>query len=485
MRKSIKVQNAMFVIYGGGEVGNNCFQALSDSGYKVAYALDKNKCGDNVIIGTHTYKLGVIPKEICKEEHIVIVCLADGMAHKYVADSLYEEGYRYIVFLPMQHCLKDSTKRELTRKYNAFMHGYSSVLQEMVFDYGEYYFPDLSNDNAIIRYDEKTFTVWCGLEMLFSESLELWKGDKTKIFTKSKYKDKHIALNNPCKVLFDYFGMKNKSYEKYFFSKKKDITEEEKNKQLMEREKLYHVFKSEHNKGLDFFIDGAPLAVWNPKKYWNLVGGHHRTLYLLYEGHSIFPVKVSKEEFNIWSNEKHYKELEKYIRVNKIVSFYAPLPHPAFINFPSKHENNGKTKMEAVAQFLADEDIAQVSVLDCMEDEGYFARIMVRMGVIKSVFRSNCKEQLELAELFNKLLYRDDVVLENEDIASLSLSYDIIFGRVEQEEYLKTVCTRFLFIEREININGELSQGTPQNYTVLLQEYYNGMIHEFGVYNFS
>lgn len=481
MTSSIKGNQAKLVIYGGGEVGNNCFKAFANNGYIVNFALDINRSGDHIIEGIHTYKLGTEPKEIDKNKNIVIICLADGLIHKEVADCLYKEGYKYIVFLPMKHYISDRVKIKLTRKYNAFLRGDDLIKNEIVYDYGTYLKPDLNIKNAIVRESKSTITILCGIEILFSESMELWQGDKSKVHIKLEYEDKSILANHPCKILFDYLDMDTDSVDIYFNSRKNDITVEEFKKELSAREQLYRVFKCEHNKGMDFFIESAPPAVWNPKNYWNLVGGHHRTLYLLHEGHSLLPIKVTKDDFIKWCNKEVYERLCRYIFENNIQSLYAPLPHPGFINFPSKYENNGKTKLEKVIGFFADKDITFMSSLDCLDDESYFARNMNRIGVLKSVFRNENKEQLQLAGLCNSLLYQEQVILEDKNIQYDEFKYDIVFGKEEEKERLLKVCKRFLFIEKNINAIDFDIETKDSDYKCLLKEYREGKIHVFGV----
>lgn len=470
-----------FVIYGCGEVGNNCYRMLTQNGYSVSYGLDKEKEGTHIIEGIHTYILGSEPQEINKDEIVVIICLANGLIHKDVADNLYKAGYQYIVFLPMQHCISDKERVELTHQYNDFLQGSMSIKEVIVQNYHSYLLPDLGFYNGIIRESEEFLTVWCGIEILFSESMELWEGDKSKIQIKLEYEDKSILANHPYRSLFDYFDMQTNCVDTYFSCNQEHLSEDATKKRLDEREKLFHIFKNEHNKGMDFFTEGAPAAVWNPKHYWNLVGGHHRTLYLLHEKHSLIPVKVTKEDFLKWCNKPAYEKLCEFIFENSVQQLYAPIPHPGFVNFPSKYEDNGTTMLEKVMGFLAGKDVETMKFLDCLEDEGYFARSMCRIGAAESVFRSNSPFQQQLAVLINDLLYQN-VKIENDSLAAQDALFDVVFGKAEEKQQLMKLCRRYLFVVQEICINSNDICEQEKNYTCLLREYRNGSIHEFGVY---
>lgn len=490
-----------FVLYGGGEVGNNCYQSLKAKGYHVAAALDKNKSGEHIIEGLYTYKLGTEPKELDKQNCVVVICLANGMIHKSVADSLYRLGYIYIVFLPMNHCIPDEQKRKLTRLYNHVLFAEHELMECTITDYTQYSIPNTDMENSIIEKSSQNITVWMRLEMLFSESLELWKGDKSKIHTKAQYKDRNIACANPCEDLFDFFALRSDSCETYFSSKKEEKSKEEKERELSQRESLYRLFQKEHERGMEFFIEGAPQVMWNPDAYCNLVGGHHRTLYLLHEGHSLFPVKMQYDDFDKWYNKDIYIELEQYIFEHNVDRFYAPIPHPCFLNFPVKWEDVGRTKLADVMRFLANIDVSDMTVLDCSDDEGYFARNMDRIGAKVSVFLSECVCQIELANLLNRLLYRNNVIIKEGKLESIwgeekdDSQYDIIFALSgidirkvyfkSQVELLGLLCNQYLFMETTQSEEIEYIQKCTgfKTYIGIHREYRDGQIWELGVYS--
>lgn len=485
-----------WILYGGGEVGNNCFNRLKEQGYHIVAALDQNKSGNHIIEGIYTWQLGTEPAEWDKTNCIVMICLADGIIHKSVADKLYGMGYLYILFLPMNYCMSDEQKHTLTRLYNDVLYAASSMEGEAVLRYDRYAAPDLSIESGIICKKNQHITVWMRLEMLFSESLDLWQGDKAKIYTRAEYKDKNIACMNPCEVLFDYFALRSDSYNAYFDSKKQAKSPKEKERELSKREALYRLFKREHDKGMGFFIEGAPEVIWNPNSYCNLVGGHHRTLYLLHEGHGLFPVKMTYSDFDIWCNEAVCSELKEYVCEHKIEQFYAPLPHPAFLNFPAKWEDTGRTKLASVLRYFADKDVSGMTVLDLCNDEGYFARSFDRIGVKESVFLNGDTQQTELAELFNRLLYRTNVIIESSELEGIceGREFDIVFAMGHEMEdaisksrlkLLGALCRQYLIMETVHSEEIEKIRNIAdlKNYICIHREYKNGLVWELGVYS--
>lgn len=490
-------KETLFIIYGGGEVGNNCYQSLTEQGYHIAFALDEDKSGKHIIDGIDTYKLGTEPEEMDKSSYIVIICLANGMIHKDVADELYGRGYLYIVFLPLNYRIPDEQKRKLTRLYNHVLLAEPEMKECSVLNYCQYAFPDMSIVNSVIRKTTKYLTVWMREEILFSEDLKL--GNQSKILTKEEYGDRHILCVHPCEDLFNFYALKSESCNLYFDSKKERPGQVE--KVIDQREKLYRVFKREHNIGMDFFIEGAPRVIWNSNAYCNLVGGHHRTLYLLHEGHSLFPVKMQYDDFDKWFNEEVYKELKQYIYEHQIKWFYAPLPHPCFLNFPVKWEDVGRTKLADVMRFLANIDVSDMTVLDCSDDEGYFARNLDRIGAKEVVFLSNNAWQMELANLFNRLLYRNNVIFKECDLESIwggakdNDKYDIVFAldrtdiknvhSKSQVELLGLLCNQYLFMETTQPEEIEYIQKCTgfKTYICIHREYRYGRVWELGIFS--
>ena len=62
---------------------------------------------------------------------------------------------------------------ELTRKYNYFLNADTLLNEQEVFDYARYILPNLHVENAILHETEQDLTIMCGIELLFSESMEL------------------------------------------------------------------------------------------------------------------------------------------------------------------------------------------------------------------------------------------------------------------------------------------------------------------------
>lgn len=493
--KLLVTAETQFVIYGAGEVGNNCYRRLRENGFCVTAAIDRKQCGGQVIDGIYTYKTEDFSKAFEQmDELVAVICLADGLAHRDVADTLHRIGFQYIIFLPMDYCVNDSEKAQLTRMYNKVLDGIGSS-RIAVRNYRNYYLKDMDVSNSILNTTEGYYTVWLGMELLFTESLKLWEGDKTKIHGIDEIKDKSIANDDPHEMLFHYFDLGTDDYERYFSSYKGEKTDEQKRKELEKREKLYRLFKREHNKGMRFFIESAPHVVWNPRNYFNLVGGHHRTMYLLSEGHTVFPVIVSQKDFQKWCNDVVYEKLTAYIRTHQIECLYAPLPHPGMLNFPVECESFGETKLKCIIRFLAHENVSMMDVLDCSRGQGYYARNMERIGVRKAVYMDADLVNVELAGLMNQLLYRDQVAVRHMEIGDLPVdeTYDMVFALdrfhenvncCESEEWkvLEKITKKYLVLEFCSDEEKITGQSSFKGFILLHREYRAGRIWKTGIF---
>ena len=388
----------------------------------------------------------------------------------------------------MRHSIPDCSKRQLTRLYNKAISASASLCGSEIKEYESYILPSIEIENGVIEKNDECVTAWVGLEMLFTESVNLWKGDITKVHSTMAFMDKNIASNNAIVALFDYFAGADKD-NRYFEITNIVRTEEEKEKELYQREALFRVYLKEYDKGLNFFVDSAPLVVWNPKGYFNLYGGHHRTMFLLHKKHNYFPVKIEAEAFDRWCNITIFKKLKKYIYENKVDVLYAPIPHPGFMSFPSEYEFGPETRIKSVFNFFSEIDVKNMSVLDCSNDEGYFARNMDRIGARSSCF-VNCDQiQLQLAGLINELLYRENVIIENKSLDELDLltQYEIVIAVnincvEEQIEKLIRLSKCYLILEAEdINLIKKVKTAFS-DCRQIYREYYKGKCLETWIF---
>lgn len=483
------------IIYGAGEIGSCLTERVREWGYNLCFILDYRKKGSDVIPGETVFRLGEEKTELNRNKYVVVICLADGMQHESVINNLCQLGYQYFIFLPMGMPISRKIKHKLVKQYNALISGNMSDINE-VETYSNLLETEFSISDSIIREDDR-LTVWMKDEVLFTESLEHWQGDKQKVHGDSKYQDINISAYVGYRNIFQYLKGKADSCNLYFDGSKVKKTKEQQKNEIIKREELNRVYETEYNFGMDFFIDAAPVVTWNKQGYWNLHGGHHRIVFLQQQGHTYFPVKMERSSFEYWCNQPILEETIDYIRKNNMTSTMVSIPHPAFYNFPAKREICGNTVMGSILRFLGKNEISEMKVLDCSPMDGYFARMFRRMQAQAVTFMSYDENEIHFAQLLNKLLYIEGVSFKmqkncesrNEErytsVISIAREKSIIADESIYEK-LDALTQKYLFVETlaedEILREKFLNNTTFTSYQKLHEEVYQGKRMETGVF---
>ncbi len=379
------------LLYGAGEVGQKTAKILSNAGYHIAGFLDQKKTG--TIDGYKLFK----PDEIDKPfEFTVVICLANGNIHKEVAQKLFIIGYQYLVCLPLGFEIDDALKRKITRNYNDVIEGQKKTLYAIEK-------ADLTYDVLIHQKDilenwmpEEKRVFWIQKEIVFSESKEKYPGDVTRLPDDESLYDRPVSLRKPYYVLYDYFSGQNDNVDEYFNIYKTTIGEVEKKRILKERIELYKVMKQELAKSnFSYFEQGAPEVEWNNGGYFNLVGGHHRTTFLIHEGFRCVPVRVNKNDYLQWINLEYLRE-NKEVLFDRKESF--TIPNPAFQTRYSANIDKEEAVYDCVMAVLDENKGVNNSLLDISEWSGLFALAAHRLH-FDTVAMYACDEEYEKALL--------------------------------------------------------------------------------------
>lgn len=450
-------RNTQLIIYGAGEVGINTAKKLEQNGYKVIGFIDANKEGLGIVPGYIVYNLEK-SKDLCDKNPAVIVALANGSIHQKVSNQLYELGFKYIIFLPLDCFINRTQKEQMIDNYNAILHGNADGI--LIEEYSDFIKPCLNENEWIVKHDAEYVWGYLNEEILFSESYENWKGDKTKLTGIEETYDRNIVLRKWYIALFDYLSGKDSDVERYFEVYAKTKTEDEKKILLADRQHLYEIYNFEFNRGMGFFIETAPLVEWNEKGYFNLVGGHHRTIFLLIKGLKSYPVKMSKEDFNKWCNREKLGEMKELCKMQEKGVLNVPIPHPAFSNFWHIRENGSHTILESILEYLRDDNLTCMSAIDISSMEGFLARIMGRAGIGRCTCIEN--ENYNFVNCIFELLQISKIDLVHNIHELNDKEYDIVFDlNVKQEQKdivrenkeLFKKCKKYLFVELQQSEN--------------------------------
>ena len=210
---------------------------------------------------------------------------------------------------------------------------------------------------------------------------------------------------------------------------------------------------------------------------------------MLSEGKTLFPVKMKKEDFAYWCNEEALAELREFINENDIVSTYAPISHPGFLDFPSRTENFGKTKLQAIIRFIEKEGLTNFSVLESEISEGYFSRFLLYAGATTSHYASDDATKQELVRKIGALKH----ILESGFVCKLwsevsENKYEVVIAldfenKIVGTDMWNAITRKYLFVEVSdtSEIDAVLNVTDFIEYEVLHKEYREGSIKKLCV----
>ena len=477
-----------YILYGAGELGRNTFLKLNEKKVCVIAFLDKKESG--TVMGVPVLPLDTTDLTLeKKKEVVVVICLSDGMLHREVAETVYLYGFEKILFLPMEYQISSVEKKILTNRYNRVLAG-EDVYEEI--ENYTIYRKLRWKDGAVIRNEEKCIVAWVGQEILFSEDVERWTGDLSKINIVNDGVD--VNLNTYCWIheLYDFFDGKRNECNNYLRIYGLQQGEQNATKKIRDKERLYLSLKREIGMGSDFFIEAAPEVMWNEKGYFNLVGGHHRTVFQQHRGNVSYPVRIKNEDYQIWENKDKLAKIIEFIKQNHIYKTYVPIPHPYFANFAYQREAGNPSVLSSILQYLGPRRLDNEQILDVSQYEGYFARVTKRMCAQDVKIYNEDAIMSEFIKMVCDLLYIKDIeVLNNDDkhLKTICEEADIIFGMANtrmllEKGHLRTFSGK-LFIEFDIEDAQILTmireKTNLNNYKPLHREVFQGKLLETGV----
>lgn len=403
-------------IYGAGEVGQGCCQNLLRAGIRPEAFFDRKAKHGEKCLEIPLLQIDEYPDSACSDT-IVIIAMADGLLHKEVADKLHSKGFRKLVFLPIAYNMPTRLKMKLTTLYNEYLEGrvtgvvqnYSYYVKGSFFDAGQ----------AVISAGIDKVVAWVPLEIVFTESLEHWPGDKSKTSSPYSYYDRNIATNYWLLNLTDYFQGKAASCDLYLSMYERNGVA----KPNVEKRRLqFELFEHEYSFGMDFFIHSAPEAMWNERGYFNIVGGNHRIMFLYAKGCRFFPLRISRKDFWQWQGMES-------VTPDLVEGVAYPIAHPAFQHVMVHGVGQIYHTFKRIEERYGHADLSNKTILDLSNTEGFFARQFARMKAAKVIIGVKT-EKLAFYEKLNRLMCVSDIELADEsNISSDGLNYDIIIQR--------------------------------------------------------
>jgi SAM-dependent methyltransferase len=247
-----------------------------------------------------------------------------------------------------------------------------------------------------------------------------------------------------------------------------------------------------------FERDLAVSVEYNPRGYFNVRDGHHRTAFLLCRGARRIPVRMTLADRMAWAPQRKQEaviaELERF--PERLL--YTPILAPLGYRRVSERDVSYPTRLDHVLRWLGSTRLVGKRLLDVGSNIGYFAQHFAREGAIVTAIEPD-PEHVRLAELLSELsgvryeLRRgrfEDCELEPHDVGlMLSVFYHFARNTALRERFLSRVRTTIretLFWESGDDPETEkrwLIEGTHlKQYEKLADTYGTGKVRELGVF---
>jgi len=255
----------------------------------------------------------------------VFIMLQNALNHMEVAETLYRQGIKKILFVPMKcNAASQKIRIQLIEKYNMMQGCQYNLLRKIPYVQADFFEKNREPVCRVAKEEADQVIAWVSAEKIF-----------TTIREPAGYADIPLASFTPYIQLFSYLaGKENTDITEYvsLFGISSLIGNARKMEIVGKRKQLFDCFEREINQGMDFFVASAPQAEWNPKGYLNLCEGQHRYVYLLNKGLRKIPVRIKRiteEKMNElykdyeWENEyfKYMIGMQRYLGRNQLEGY--------------------------------------------------------------------------------------------------------------------------------------------------------------------
>lgn len=320
-------------------------------------------------------------------------------------------------------------------------------------------------DSALIQnIGENHVVAWIPVELLFSERQE---DNHLPVYTDEWRRQNRIWENHPIisfepyRNLFQFFLNGASFPDKYcqwyqYLFISRGLTSGYTDEQLIEKRYLEFMdMQRELNQGMSFFIEHPAVAKWNPKGYFNLVDGHHRTSFLYYSGLTRMPVQITRRDYEMWGNRETALEVRRFIKNQQREEFYQPILNPYFFRLHTYREGFNKSRLHHMLEYFSATRFAGKKVVDIGACLGYMGQMFCRMGADVTLIEHD-SFHYELTQKVNELLYTNcRIVTQKFEEYEEDVNYDIAIMLTVFYPYLLDEAVRGRFME---NLNKNVSQ---------------------------
>lgn len=395
-------KDLQIILYGVNSCSERLHESLTDAGYTVIAYFDRRyeelngKCPVPVY-GLEKHPFGSLDKtDVC-----IVIVLQNAMQHETIAMELLRQGFHKVLFAPMKSRLEHRSALTFRYQYNMLLSGQFQRLREIPLLEETILQPEIDAVHSVIQDEEAFKIVWCPAELVYTNSARL-SGIP-------QYASIPLYSLVPYVRMFEYlqgYGEDPRQYlDEYGVNSCKYTNFLTDTAVVLQRSELLSIYKNALNKGMDFFVSSAPPAEFSEESgVFNLLDGHHRSLFLVMQEFRYIPIRVSQSDYKKWEYPCKDTRLRSYLNKN---GKRFPILHPRYHKVNEAADQNELLQLESIQKFLSgDQNVWRQMlkgnhVLDLSGTYGYYARNALRMSAESSAIY--IPEGRELAEEVNAL----------------------------------------------------------------------------------
>lgn len=441
-------QNSQVILYGAATTGAILYQRFTEHGYRVAAFIDKRADEMDSYYGLPVFDMQEAKEYFAKTpDAVAVVAVKNVFEHEKIAQELWQAGCDRIIFRPyaVVNGEGEPQDRMLNQAYDAVLQGDFQCELHRINGFDR----AVLKDQAVICEDEN------GDVIANIPVYDVWTDN---------YEDKSIIWGDiPCLGLVPHIGLfrffkgeENEEYEEYIkFCRRAAeesggiITSQKwENSVYKNRLDVFNHMQSawEHNR--EFFVKNAVPAFYNEKGYFNIRSGKHRMVFLIVMGKQYVPLRICKDDYGKWSNEKQAARIYELLDACHKTELPCIPDSPFFYDYPcSTSDFYGRLINRLIGILYTDE--YQKKNAFCFEKEkillwhtplAFYAHVLRRSGFRVTIL----EEEERMRELIDTVTGE-----ENEFISGggeLENAYFLVAVERGEEQSLKNALIKSRYI---------------------------------------
>lgn len=438
--RMFNIKDKEIILYGAASIGNLAFDWFEDAGFHVAGYIDKRGSEIDCLRGRPVYTLHDGEVELFKDSnrYVVFVSVKNVFEHSNIANQLIKAGFRNIIYRSINviNGVGNKEQNQLYDVYDIISNGEIKNLEnEIPMTYALDIHKPISD--YVLDREEDSIVTMVSIDSLHTD----------RKVRKAPWFDKPVFALLPHIDFFHFLsGKEDASYDRYMeycisgASGKIDITKSWKMNVIKNRASIYEHMKQSLELESDFFVRNAPNVEWHADKgIFNLQSGKHRAAFFASLGRHYIPLRLKKEDYESYLNVEIADKLLKLLTEREVTQLAAPIGHPLFFDYPCESKEFYYGFLYKLYYYISDclynatgrLTFEGVSIHCDLDDYGFIERAIRKSGC--NIDLSICKENMELMQILDRLLYCDLLDYIENDFANKSYDYIIIDARKDND----------------------------------------------------